>query len=121
VQPGAAQRDCLGQVADGHHVQRGDGAVESVQPDVDRHPVVRPPGRDGSGARVGAPPLVSVLWLLLAVLPIAALFSALALAVAAFARSSKEGQYYLMPLLLITLPLMMLSLLPAAEWNWGPV
>ena len=45
-------------------------------------------------------------WLLLALLPLSALFSALSLAIAAFARSSKEGQYYLMPLLLITLPLM---------------
>ena len=30
---------------------------------------------------------------------VSALFSALSLAIAAFARSSKEGQYYLMPLL----------------------
>ena len=37
--------------------------------------------------------------------PVAALFSALCLAVAAFARSNKEGQYYLMPLFLIPLPL----------------
>jgi sodium transport system permease protein len=43
----------------------------------------------------------------------------LSLAIAAFARSSKEGQYYLMPLLIITLPLMMLSVVPAAELNLG--
>ncbi len=72
-----------------------------------------------AGLDVGAPPMSSILWLTLALLPISALFSALALAVAAFARSSKEGQYYLMPLLLLTLPLMILSLLPAAELNPG--
>lgn len=65
------------------------------------------------------PPLFAVVWLTLALIPIAALFSALALAVAAFARSSKEGQYYLMPLLLITLPLMMLPMLPTTELDFG--
>ncbi len=48
--------------------------------------------------QVGPPPLLTPLWLLIALLPISALFSALCLALAAFARSSKEGQYYLMPL-----------------------
>ena len=67
----------------------------------------------------GPPPLSSMCWLVLALVPISALFSALSLAVAAFARSSKEGQYYLMPLLMITLPLMMLPLLPAAQLDWG--
>lgn len=72
-----------------------------------------------AGLDIGAPPLSSILWLMLALIPIAALFSALSLAIAAFARSSKEGQYYLMPLLLLTLPLMMLSMLPAAQLNLG--
>ena len=40
------------------------------------------------------------LWLVVALVPMSALFSALCLACAAFARSTKEGQYYLMPLLL---------------------
>jgi sodium transport system permease protein len=39
--------------------------------------------------------------------------------VAAFARSSKEGQYYLMPLLLVTLPLIMLPMLPATRLELG--
>jgi sodium transport system permease protein len=73
----------------------------------------------GSGFDLGPPPLAALGWLLVAVVPIAALFSAIALAVAAFARSSKEGQYYLMPLLLITLPLMVLPVLPAAELDLG--
>jgi len=68
---------------------------------------------------VGTPPLSTIGWLLLALIPIAALFSALALAVAAFARSTKEGQYYLMPLLLICMPLMTLSMLPSVELDLG--
>jgi sodium transport system permease protein len=47
------------------------------------------------------------------------LFSALCLALAAFARSTKEGQYYLMPLLLVTMPLMMLPMSPGSELNLG--
>ncbi|MCO6455117.1 MAG: CPBP family intramembrane metalloprotease [Pirellulaceae bacterium] len=73
----------------------------------------------GAAVEIGPPPLAALAWLLLALPPIAALFSALSLAIAAFARSSKEGQYYLMPLLIINLPLMMLSVLPAAELNLG--
>jgi sodium transport system permease protein len=73
----------------------------------------------GFALSIGPPPLLGVCWLLLATLPVAALFSAVALAVAAFARSAKEGQYYLMPLLLISLPLMILPLLPAAQLEPG--
>jgi len=51
--------------------------------------------------------------------PISALFSALSLALAAFARSTKEGQYYLMPLLLVTMPLAVLSIAPGVELNLG--
>ncbi len=65
------------------------------------------------------PPLVSLLWLVIALLPISALFSALCLACAAFARSTKEGQYYLMPLLLVIMPLMMLPLSPGVELTLG--
>ena len=59
------------------------------------------------------------LWLALALLPVSALFSALCLALAAFARSTKEGQYYLMPLLLVTLPLAVLPMTPGVELNLG--
>jgi len=69
--------------------------------------------------QIGIPPLHAIGWLLLALIPIAALFSALALSVAAFARSTKEGQYYLMPLLLICMPLMTLSMLPSVELELG--
>jgi sodium transport system permease protein len=65
------------------------------------------------------PPLAAVLWLVVALVPMSALFSALCLACAAFARSTKEGQYYLMPLLLVTMPLMMLPMAPGAELDLG--
>lgn len=65
------------------------------------------------------PPLTSLVWLIVALLPIAAFFSAMCLACAAFARSTKEGQYYLMPLLLVIMPLMMLPLSPGVELTLG--
>jgi sodium transport system permease protein len=68
---------------------------------------------------IGAPPLEAMAWLLVALVPISALFSALALAIAAFARSSKEGHYYMMPLLMLSLPLMMLSIFPGVELDLG--
>jgi sodium transport system permease protein len=75
---------------------------------------------DGMGpAQFGAPPLTAVAWLLVALPPMSALFSALALAIASFARSSKEGQYYLMPLLMVMMPLMTLPMLPAAQLDLG--
>lgn len=76
-------------------------------------------GAAATGGGIGAPPLGSMLWLLLALVPVSALFSAVALAAASFARSSKEGQYYLVPLMMISMPLMMLPMLPAAELDLG--
>lgn len=67
----------------------------------------------------GTPPLFAVAWLGVALLPVAALFSALCLALAAFARSTKEGQYYLMPLMLVTMPLCVLPMAPGVELNLG--
>ena len=68
---------------------------------------------------LASPPLSAFAWLLLGLLPIAALFSALTLALASLARSSKEGQYYLMPLVLVTTPLMFLPLTVGFELNLG--
>ncbi len=67
----------------------------------------------------GAPPVLAVFWLGAALLPVAALFSALCLALAAFARSTKEGQYYLMPLMLVTMPLSVLPMAPGVELTLG--
>ena len=57
--------------------------------------------------------------LCIALLPIAALFSCLCLGLAAMARSTKEGQYYLMPLLLVTTPLVILPMSPGVQLNLG--
>lgn len=73
----------------------------------------------GADSALAMPPLSSLVWLAAALIPISALFSALCLALAAFARSTKEGQYYLMPLMLVTLPLMMLPMSPGIELNLG--
>lgn len=82
----------------------------------------------GQFARMGATDAVAALgplhfsaltWLIVILLPISAMFSALSLAVAALARSSKEGQYYLMPLLLAGLPLVMLPMMPGITLSIG--
>jgi sodium transport system permease protein len=54
-------------------------------------------------------------WAALLAAPLAALFSSLALGLGAFARSSKEGQYYLLPLMVLTLPLSMFALTPGLK------
>lgn len=69
--------------------------------------------------RFGAPPLSALWWILIALVPVSALFSAVCLALAAFAKSSKEGQYYLMPVMLVTMPLVVLPMAPAVELNLG--
>lgn len=68
---------------------------------------------------IGTPPFRSYVWLMLALLPISALFSALSLALATMARSTKEGQYYLMPLMLLTMPLLILPMMPSVELDLG--
>ena len=56
-----------------------------------------------------------LMWLMLLLLPLSAFYSAVSLALATFARSTKEGQYYLTPLLLVTLGLTMFCLSPVVE------
>ncbi|MBX9790648.1 MAG: ABC transporter permease subunit [Pirellulales bacterium] len=73
----------------------------------------------GQLPQFGPPPWSSLLWLLLALVPVSALFSALCLALAAFARSTKEGQYYLMPLVLVTMPLVIVPMAPGVELTLG--
>ncbi len=67
----------------------------------------------------GPPPWASVLWIIPMLIPLSALFGALSLALATMARSTKEGQYYLMPVLLVTMPLVTLPMLPAAKLDLG--
>ena len=68
---------------------------------------------------IGPPPISTFLWLLVVLMPISALFSALSLALATMAKSTKEGQYYLMPLLLGFMPLMILPTLPSVQMDLG--
>ncbi|MGI9517854.1 MAG: ABC transporter permease subunit/CPBP intramembrane protease [Pirellulaceae bacterium] len=68
---------------------------------------------------LGFPPISTIPWLIVGLVPIVALFSSLALALASFARSSKEGQYYLIPMLMSLVPLMALSMLPSAKLDLG--
>ena len=69
--------------------------------------------------QLGSVPVWSILWSLVVLVPLVAMFSALALSAATFARSSKEGQYYMMPLLILCMPLMMISMIPSVELNLG--
>src|SRR5262249_48152609 len=48
-------------------------------------------------------------------IPLAAFFAAICVALAVLARSMKEGQYYMTPLYLISMPLIFLSLAPEIE------
>jgi sodium transport system permease protein len=50
-------------------------------------------------------------------LPLTGLFSAVSLALSAFAKSYKEGQYYLTPLFAVATPLAMVGMLPNVELN----
>ena len=72
----------------------------------------------GAASKLGdlsLPPLASLAWVLVMLLPLASLFSALCLALATFAKSSKEGQYYLTPLLMVTMGLTVFCSSPASE------
>lgn len=73
----------------------------------------------GAGPNIGLPPVTATLWLLVALVPVSLLFSALCLALASFARSNKEGQYYLMPAILVAMPLAMLPMAPGVELTLG--
>jgi len=69
----------------------------------------------GGAGEVSFPSIVSLMWVMILAIPLSALFSATSLALAMFASSSKEGQYYLTPLLMVTMGLTMFCLSPAIE------
>jgi sodium transport system permease protein len=71
------------------------------------------------GAGLGMPPVSAVVWMVVALLPVSALFSALCIALAVVARSTKEGQYYLMPMVMVTMPLLILPMAPGVELTLG--
>ena len=76
-------------------------------------------GEMAAMADVGPPPFGAMVWLSIILIPVSALFSAVCLALAAFARSTKEGQYYLMPVILVTMPLILLPMAPSVELDLG--
>ncbi len=61
--------------------------------------------------------ILALFWCVVLALPQSAFFSALSLAIGAYARSTKEGQYYLMPLFVLTMPLIFLTLAPGVQLN----
>lgn len=72
----------------------------------------------GALSKLGAvslPPLSSLMWVVILAVPLAALFSSLSLGLAMFARSSKEGQYYLTPLLMVVMGLTVVCVSPMYE------
>ena len=72
-------------------------------------------GHRGAEAVLSAPTLESLVWMLLLMPPLALFFAAISAAVANQARSMKEGQYFMTPLYLATIPILMLSMSPAVE------
>ncbi len=74
----------------------------------------------GSSRKVtmmAAPSFTTAFWIILLLIPLAAFFSAICLALAVLARSMKEGQYYMTPLYLVCIPLIFLTLVPGTELN----
>ena len=57
-------------------------------------------------------------WILLLMIPMATLFSALLIVIAIAARSYKEAQSYVMPLLMVVIMPAMISFVPGIELNW---
>src|SRR5271166_4778198 len=79
---------------------------------------MEPTQRAAAAAAGLAPPtLLSAVWMVLLLIPLAAFFSAVCVALAVLARSMKEGQYYMTPLYLVCLPLIFLTLIPETKLN----
>jgi len=72
-------------------------------------------GRHAGEFDISLPPASSIVILLVLLVPLSAFFSAVCLALATFARSSKEGQYYLTPMLMVTMGLTVFCLSPGVE------
>ncbi|MEW5701947.1 MAG: ABC transporter permease subunit [Candidatus Zixiibacteriota bacterium] len=80
-------------------------------------------GMQFSSREAGEVPTVfapaTVGWMILLMLPMAVLFSALLIAVSISARSYKEGQSYVTPLLMVVIMPAMVSFIPGVELNWS--
>ncbi|HMF37957.1 MAG TPA: ABC transporter permease subunit/CPBP intramembrane protease, partial [Isosphaeraceae bacterium] len=78
---------------------------------------MEPTQRAAATVGLAPPTLQSALWMVLLLIPLAAFFSAVCVALAVLARSMKEGQYYMTPLYLVCLPLIFLTLIPETKLN----
>ena len=76
-------------------------------------------GLGGEVIQFGLPPMMALVATLPILIPMAAFFSAVSLAVATFARSTKEGQYYMVPMMMASLPLMVVGMMPGTELDLG--
>jgi sodium transport system permease protein len=61
---------------------------------------------------IAPPSPTSYFWMMLLLIPLSAFFAALCVALATMARSMKEGQYYMTPLYMVSLPLILVTLAP---------
>ncbi|OAI48058.1 hypothetical protein AYO44_01250 [Planctomycetaceae bacterium SCGC AG-212-F19] len=59
----------------------------------------------------------ALMWCAVITILLAALFSSVSMALGAYARSTKEGQYYLIPIFIVTMPLTFLPMVPGLELN----
>ena len=83
----------------------------------DRASPAMEPSQRAAAVGLAPPTLQSALWMVLLLIPLAAFFSAVCVALAVLARSMKEGQYYMTPLYLVCLPLIFLTLIPETKLN----
>ncbi|MGB2697499.1 MAG: ABC transporter permease subunit/CPBP intramembrane protease [Candidatus Zixiibacteriota bacterium] len=72
----------------------------------------------GEGAQFSIK-ITSILVILVLFLPISALFSSLLLSLSLFAKSYKEAQSYITPLMIVVIMPAMISFMPGVELNWG--
>ncbi len=72
-------------------------------------------GSAAAGAAFGPPNLMAAFWMIVLLVPLSVFFSAICVALAVLAKSMKEGQYYMTPLYMVSLPLILLTLAPGVE------
>jgi sodium transport system permease protein len=76
---------------------------------------VPPAFGQGEVVHLQPPTFTSAIWMIVLLIPLSVFFSSVCLALAVLAKSMKEGQYYMTPLYLISLPLIFLTLMPGIE------
>ncbi len=72
-------------------------------------------GSGVSAANFGPPTLMAAFWMIVLLVPLSVFFSAICVALAVLAKSMKEGQYYMTPLYMVSLPLILLTLAPGVD------